>query len=75
MFLHRGIAENDRARGETHVHSPGHDDDRDEGLGPVDLGGGSGGDENLADEEEESGEEEDIADFSFGEEDAGRDGS
>lgn len=75
MFPCRGIAENDRARGETHVHSPGHDDDRDEGLGPVDLGRGSGGDEDLADEEEESGEEEDVADFRLGKEKACCDGS
>lgn len=75
MFLYRGIAENDRARGETHVLSPGHDDDGDEGLGPVDLGRGCSGDEDLADEEEEGGEEEEVADFGFGEEDAGRDGS
>ena len=75
MFLCRGIGQNNRARGETHVHSPGHDDDGDEGLGPVDLGRGSSGDEDLADEEEEGGEEEDVADFGFGEEDAGCDGS
>lgn len=80
MFLCRGIGQNNRARGETHVHSPGHDDDRDEGLGPVDLGRGCSGDEDLADEdladeEEESGEEEDVADFRLGEEDAGCDGS
>ena len=73
MLLCRRIAQDDCAAWETHVHAPRHNDDGHKRLCPVDLVYRCGGDEDLADEEEESGEEEHVADFGFGEQDAGCD--
>jgi hypothetical protein len=48
MLLFDGIAHDQRAGGETHVHAPGDDEHDDEGLRPVGLMHGHGGDEDAA---------------------------
>ena len=73
MLLCRRIAQDDRPAWETQAHTPWRDGDGNKCLRPVYLVYRCGGDEDLADEEEESGEEEHVADFGFGEQDAGCD--
>ena len=49
VLLGHGVGEDERRGGETHVHAPGDHDGADEGLRPVGLGHGRGGDEDGAD--------------------------
>ena len=49
VLLGHGVGEDERGGGETHVHAPGDHDRADEGLRPVGLGDGRGGDEDGAD--------------------------
>jgi hypothetical protein len=48
VFLLDGIAHDQRAGGETHVHAPGDDEDNDKGLRPVGLVRRHCGDEDAA---------------------------
>lgn len=49
VFLGHGVGKDERRCGETHVHAPRDHDGADEGLRPVGLGDGRGGDEDGAD--------------------------
>ncbi len=70
MFFGHGAAEKDDGGWKAHVHAERDDEGRHKGLGPVGLVNGHGGGENRGDAESDQGEDHDIWNRHFGDEEA-----